>query len=395
MPLFISRSIIVLFFLSLFNGASPTLMAQPLVADSTQVHRWMTSLAAPNMYGRGYVNGGLDSAAAFIVHELQALGLQATRLPFAMPVNTFPHKVHLAINGRKLLPGRDFLVGPESVSFHGTASLEQADSNVWIDARKKIIFETADKLTWSVATEQAAFTRFTVVKTAWPSALRKVEAEVEAVYDSTFTASNILAVIPGTRRPDSMLVFTAHYDHLGMMGAHTTFAGANDNASGAALLLALAAYYAKHNAAYSVAFLFFAGEEAGLYGSKVFTDQPAFPIDKVRFLLNLDLVGNGDEGITVVNATEFPAEYRLLQQINEQDPLLVAINSRGKAQNSDHYYFTEKGVPSFFWYTLGKRKAYHDVDDVSSTLPFYEANDLQRLIIRFSEKVISLPRHSK
>jgi hypothetical protein len=106
-------------------------------------------------------------------------------------------------------------------------------------------------------------------------------------------------------------------------------------------------------------------------------------------------VGNGDEGITVVNATEFPAEYRLLQQINEQEPLLVAINSRGKAQNSDHFYFTEKGVPSFFWYTLGKRKAYHDVDDVSSTLPFYEANDLQRLIIRFSEKLISLPRHSK
>jgi Zn-dependent M28 family amino/carboxypeptidase len=215
---------------------------------------------------------------------------------------------------------------------------------------------------------------------------------VDAVFDSSFACSNILAVIPGTRRPDSMLVFTAHYDHLGMMGANTTFAGANDNASGAALLLALAAYYARHPLSYSVAFLFFAGEEAGLYGSKEFTDQPVFPLDKVRFLLNLDLMGNGDEGITVVNATEFPREFRLLQQLNDQDPLLVAVNSRGKAQNSDHYYFTEKGVPSFFWYTLGKRKAYHDVDDLSSTLPFYEANDLQRLIIRFSEKVISLPR---
>ncbi|HSR37940.1 MAG TPA: M28 family peptidase, partial [Phnomibacter sp.] len=293
-PLFRFPVCILVFLISL-SSFTPT-AAQPLVADSARVARWMTTLSAPGMYGRGYVKGGLDSAAAFIVRELQTLGLQANRLPFKMPVNTFPHKVQLAINGRKLLPGKDFLVGPESVSFHGAASLEQADSNVWVDARRKIIFETADKLSWSVATEQAAFTRFTVAKRAWPSALRKVEAEVEAVYDSSFTASNILAVIPGTRRPDSMLVFTAHYDHLGMMGANTTFAGANDNASGTALLLALAAYYATHPAAYSVAFLFFAGEEAGLYGSKVFTDQPVFPLDKVRFLLNLDLMGNGDEG---------------------------------------------------------------------------------------------------
>jgi hypothetical protein len=380
---------ILVFFISL-PSITPTL-AQPLVADSSRMNRWMAALSAPGMYGRGYVNGGLDSAASFIIRELQSMGVQANRLPFTMPVNTFPGKVDLSINGRKLLPGKDFLVGPESVSFHGPANLEQADSNVWIDARKKIIFETADKLSWSVSTQQAAFTRFTVAKTAWPTALRKVEVEVEAVYDSSFSSSNILAVIPGTRRPDSMLVFTAHYDHLGMMGPSTIFPGANDNASGAALLLALAAYYAAHPSAYSVAFLFFAGEEAGLYGSKVFTDNPVFPLDKVRFLLNLDLMGNGEEGITVVNATEFPREFQLLLQLNDQAPLLAAINSRGKAQNSDHHYFTEKGVPSFFWYTLGKRKAYHDVDDVSNTVPFFEAIDLQRLIIRFSEKVISLP----
>jgi hypothetical protein len=60
------------------------------------------------------------------------------------------------------------------------------------------------------------------------------------------------------------------------------------------------------------------------------------------------------------------------------------VKSRGKAANSDHYFFTEKGVPAFFIYTLGGIKAYHDIFDVSSTLPYTEFNDLFELIIKFN-----------
>ena len=60
--------------------------------------------------------------------------------------------------------------------------------------------------------------------------------------------------------------------------------------------------------------------------------------------------------------------------------------SRGKAANSDHYWFTENGVPSFFIYTMGKRKAYHEVDDVPTTLLLPEINDLEALITRFIEQ---------
>ena len=86
-------------------------------------------------------------------------------------------------------------------------------------------------------------------------------------------------------------------------------------------------------------------------------------------MVNLDLTGTGVEGITVVNATEFVNDFAMLKGINEKENLLAAINSRGKAKNSDHYWFTEKGVPSFFIYTLGGIKAYHDVYDISATLP--------------------------
>jgi Zn-dependent M28 family amino/carboxypeptidase len=176
------------------------------------------------------------------------------------------------------------------------------------------------------------------------------------------------------------------------MGSKTIFPGANDNASGTALLLALAKRMVEQPLEYTTVFIFFAGEEAGLVGSSFYVSQPVYPLSNIRFLLNLDLMGNGEEGITVVNATVFENEFKLLQEINNKGKLLVAINSRGKAQNSDHYYFTEKGVPSFFWYTLGKRKAYHDVNDIAETVPLYEANDLLQLALAFSKQVISLPR---
>ena len=80
-------------------------------------------------------------------------------------------------------------------------------------------------------------------------------------------------------------------------------------------------------------------------------------------------MGTGQEGITVVNATEFKSEFEILKLANAKKQLLIQVKPRGKAQNSDHYWFTEKGVPSFFIYTLGGIKAYHDVYDISATLP--------------------------
>ena len=120
---------------------------------------------------------------------------------------------------------------------------------------------------------------------------------------------------------------------------------------------------------YSIVFICFAGEEAGLKGSEYFVNNPLVPLSKIKFLLNLDLLGTGDEGITVVNATEHKEEFEKLKNINEEKKHLAMIKPRGKAKNSDHYYFSEKGVKAFFIYTMGGIKAYHDVHDISKTLP--------------------------
>jgi hypothetical protein len=88
----------------------------------------------------------------------------------------------------------------------------------------------------------------------------------------------------------------------------------------------------------------------------------------------------------VVNATEYKTAYQLVKNINTEKHYLADVKERGKAANSDHYFFTEKGVPAFFMYTMGGIKAYHDLYDKAATLPLNEVNDLAALIKDFFEQ---------
>lgn len=356
--------------------------------DSLYARRLVDTLSSPYFQGRGYTNDGMKKAAAFIETEMKSLNLSPINKNFQQhfnyPVNVFDGEMSLSINGVQLIPGKDFIIGNESASTNTKGSLTQADSVTWINAEKRIIIILIDKLTWDVAPNQADYTSFRILKSALKNSPKTFEAKADARLIKSFDAANVIGMVRGTAQPDSFIVFTAHYDHLGAMGKQVYFPGANDNASGTALLLMLAKYYAQHPPKYSVVFMAFGGEEAGLIGSEYFINHPTIGLKKIRFLTNIDLMGNGEEGITVVNATEFPKDFELLQKINTESKLLTTVNSRGKAKNSDHYWFTEKGVPSFFIYTLGKRKSYHDVDDIAATLPLYEMDDLQTLLINFS-----------
>jgi Zn-dependent M28 family amino/carboxypeptidase len=245
-----------------------------------------------------------------------------------------------------------------------------------------------DKLTGDVALEAGDSTWILVDKNAFRETPANIKVNIENNFVNNFRASNICGIVRGTVKPDSVILITAHYDHLGGMGKDTYFPGANDNASGVSLLLNLAHYYATNPQPYSIGFILFAGEEAGLIGSKYFTEHPLVPLKNIRFLINTDLAGTGEEGITVVNATEYPKEFAMMNAVNDESKLLAKINSRGKAANSDHYFFTEKGVPSFFFYTMGGIKAYHDVFDKAETLPLNEHEDLFKLVVKFNEKLM-------
>ena len=361
--------------------------------DVAFARKIVDTLTSPDFWGRGYTKEGMGKAATFLSEEFQSFGLKPISgnsffQEFTYPVNTFPGKMEVAINGKDLIPGQDFIVGAESKGVKGKGDLSQIDSVQFVYKDKRVLVKLEDKLTWDVAQEAADYSLIIVDKKAVKGKPVDIKLNVENKMIDKFKASNVCGMVRGTQKPDSIIFITAHYDHLGGMGSDTYFPGANDNASGISLLLNLARYYGKNPQPYSIGFICFAGEEAGLVGSKYFTDHPLIPLKRIRFLINTDLAGTGEEGITVVNATEFPIEFEMMKKINDEYKFLVAINSRGKAANSDHYFFTEHGVPSFFFYTLGGIKAYHDVFDKATTLPLNEHEDLFKLLLKFNEKLM-------
>ncbi len=196
-----------------------------------------------------------------------------------------------------------------------------------------------------------------------------------------YRSQNVCGYIPG--ETDSMIVFTAHYEHLGMSG-DTIFYGAHDNASGTAAMLDLARIVGSGQwvvdstrgqvlpttnhplpTKYTYVFLFFGGEESGLIGSHYFADNPLINLNKVKLLVNIDLFCGGDEGLMVVNANtkETKPYVDLLTQINDEGHYAAKIGRRDNAANSDHYFFT-RDCPSVFIYTLGgPYGGYHSPED--------------------------------
>lgn len=390
-----------------------------LAVNGQQPH--VNILASDTLYGRGYVKSGMAKAALYIANQYTEYGLQV--LPgsqsyyqsFSHPVNTFPGIVSLSTGKNSdLIPGQDFLVHPSSPSLRGSFNLiYQIGNRLGKDDLLVIedtfatdkdylqmvselenytrvqdapgagaIMLTDRKLTWHVADRQANKPLFIVRKDSWDKRAKKIDVEIEALFQPAFDASNVAAVIPG-RESDSLVIISAHYDHLGLMGDKTIFPGANDNASGTAMLLELANYFAEHKLAYTIVFIAFASEEAGLIGSRYFVDNPPFSLDLIKLMINLDLNGTGEEGITVVNGKVLPEVFSKLSLLNDEGGYLPAVKARGEACNSDHCPFYNKGVPAVFIYTMGGIQAYHDIYDKAETLPLTEFQDLKKLLIQY------------
>ncbi|KLT64876.1 M28 family metallopeptidase [Pedobacter sp. BMA] len=360
--------------------------------DSAYVRKTINHLTSPRFWGRGYTKDGMKKAADFISGEYKSIGLLPLspdyQQDFAFAVNTFPGKMQVSVNGKKLEPGKDFIVSNESQGIRAKANLDQLDSARFA-GQPNIRVILKNKLTWSVASEVAGFTEIQIDRNKFNDIPKQINVDIENHLIDNFKASNVCGLVKGTEFPDSVMVITAHYDHLGGMGSDTYFPGANDNAAGVATLLSLAKYYASHPQAYSIAFICFAAEEAGLLGSRYYVENPLFPLASIKFLLNLDLVGTGDAGMAVVNATVYPKAFSILNALNDQQQLISKITKRGKAANSDHYFFTEKGVPAFFIYTQGGPPAYHDVFDTADGLPLTEYNDLFKLIVEFNKNLMA------
>jgi Zn-dependent M28 family amino/carboxypeptidase len=210
--------------------------------------------------------------------------------------------------------------------------------------------------------------------------------KVKTEFVEDFQAKNVIGYIEGEKK-DEFFVFSAHYDHLGRMGKKVYIPGAQDNASGTAMVLDIAEYYKENKPEYSIVFMLFAGEEAGLLGSVHYVLNPLFDLRKVKMVVNLDLVGTGDDGITIVNGAnpDYSDIWQKFEKINIEKEYFTTIKARGEASNSDHYPFHAVGIPAVFIYTMGGQTYYHNPKDKPETLTFTGYDALFNLLLNFVE----------
>lgn len=405
--------------------------------DTEYARSVLNDLCSEQMAGRGYVKNGAVKAAAYISDEYKKSGLLSFGSdyyqPIGYPVITFPNEVSMKADDLELIPGDEFIVSPGSPSLNGVFNTVYIDSSiidnpVFFAAFQKssfamsvllidipasvqlkfpdrlqsikqnqykaraLIFMNQPKLTWGVASSWDPYPALFVLKGVLKNIPQKITLHIVPEIQS-YNGNNVIGYLKGTKYPDSFVVFSAHYDHLGMMGPWAIFPGANDNASGVAMMLDLMHHYKKNPPPYSVCFMAFTGEEAGLFGSYYYTEHPLFPLSKISVLINLDLMGTGDKGMTVVNATLFPADFQDIQLINLENDYLPAVQSRGEARKSDHYYFTEQGIKAFFFYLMGEYPAYHDVFDTAEIVTFSRYAGAYSLIRDYADSRMKTDKH--
>ena len=209
----------------------------------------------------------------------------------------------------------------------------------------------------------------------------------ESGQETWWEGVNVLGYLEGTARPDTFIVVTAHYDHLGVRHGEV-YNGADDNASGVAGLLALASYFAEHPPRHSVLFAALDAEEVGLRGARALVQDP--PVDRaaMRLNVNLDMISRSEEGVLyVAGTTHYPFLKPWLMPVTERSPLTVRFGHDQPGTTlddwthaSDHAPFHEEGIP-FLYFGVEDHPDYHRAsDEYESIDPAFLAAAVQTIL---------------
>jgi aminopeptidase YwaD len=397
------------------------------------------TLCSATFAGRGYLHEGHRKAAAYVARRFEEMGVESMQEMAATGTDRylqeFPMQINLAKELALSLNGQEIAVGAEVIPnrYSGSgevsgkvldlkyglepsakaqgrivlfragwpakiandsekrekyAELSRVDQRIGalLEFGPAAIIVVQAKLTAGFARERLPIPVVEVLETAIKKKVRKANLQIKTAMTS-LRSQNVIGQIRGTEEPDSYLILCAHYDHLGQL-SEAIFTGANDNASGTAMLLSMAAYFVENPLKQTLILIAFGGEETGLLGSAYYVNQqPAVPLAETSFVLNLDLMGNGIDGITAVGGRDYPEPFEKLVRLNEEMESVPVVKSRTNAPNSDHYYFLKNGIPGFFIYTLGGPKHYHDVYDNPSTIVLSRYAEVRELLIAFLESL--------
>lgn len=256
----------------------------------------------------------------------------------------------------------------------------------WLKAEGKDLDEIEKNLVASVRAFDCASTATVVAD------VRKVQK----------TTANIAGLLEGAdpEMKKEAVVIGAHMDHLGMGGPHSLDTskkpaihyGADDNASGTAGVLGLAAYFSgrAEKPKRSLLFLCFSGEELGLLGSAHYVKNPLFPINGTAAMVNMDMIGRmRNEKLSVIGTGTSPQWPLLLEQANRDVKLGLSFGESGFG-GSDHQSFYAARVPVLFFFT-GLHEDYHRPTDTADKIDIYATEKVVRLVADTVSIIADMP----
>lgn len=259
------------------------------------------------------------------------------------------------------------------------------------DGRKNTDVSSTQLMLIDATRSDGLFRKTTWAKLLGHKAGKTVPVDLTLVYTPQIVdlhAENVLAYIEGTDKKDELVVITAHYDHIGVENG-VVYNGADDDGSGTVALLGIAKALAKakaegHGPRRSVLVMPVSGEEKGLLGSRYYSENPVFPLERTIADLNIDMIGRTDSA----HMGKAPYVYvigsdRLSQGLHDANEAANTLYSKLELDytfnatddpnrfyyRSDHYNFARKGVPSIFYFS-GVHEDYHQPGDDVEKIQF-------------------------
>lgn len=390
------------------------------------VERIIKTLSADDMQGRGSFTPGIEKAAQFIENEYKQIGLKPMegnpgyRQNFSM-VKTTPLKAEVSINGTAIAAENIGISGGANFTWDKLSDAEIVKVSPDQDLRKVYIgaLQSGKNMLILIDPKFADLFKRVRGRTAGGSvAFKETESKktglvfVLGTFDDvkSFTVNfevsskelplfNVAGIIPGKTKPNEYVVFSGHYDHLGIIApvkGDSIANGADDDASGTTAVISLARYYKKlGNNARTLVFVAFTAEEIGEYGSQYFakTVEP----DKVVAMFNIEMIGKASKfGQNSAFITGFErSDFGPILQKNLEGTAFKFYPDPYPEQDlfyrSDNASLARVGVPAHTISTdqIDIDKLYHTVGDEFSTLDVSNITSTIRAIALSSRTIVA------
>ena len=241
---------------------------------------------------------------------------------------------------------------------------------------------------------------------------------------NALSTQNVVAVFEGSDPllKNEYVALGAHYDHVGVgnpINGDAIYNGADDDASGTSTLVAIAEALAsaKIKPKRSVLFVWHAGEEKGLWGSRYFTEYPTVPLDRIVAQINLDMIGrskkdgdtntrnrglSGSNEVYVIGSRMMSTELGELSDAVNKGYLNLSYNYRYDDPadpnrffyRSDHYNYARKGIPIIFFFD-GEHEDYHRPGDSADKIDYQKMEQIGRTVYMTLWEIANRPTRPK